>query len=284
MLKSNKEFYVLPKKGEIVVQKAKDHSRDSIRRELNKLGLSDVELSFFEEIPSTNTEMKSRCIELGTPSKPWLFVARRQSAGRGRLGKSFESPDAGVYMSVLLPGERDGATLTACVAVMAAEAIEELSGVSLDIKWVNDLYLGKRKLSGILCEGIVGRESLRLEASVIGIGVNVLKAKMSDELSDIAVSLEEATGKKYSRSLLVARITEKIVKQMPKRSLSEIIAKYKSKSNLLGKELTVTRGNERFFARAVDINEKAELIVVKDTGETLALNSGEVSTGIKNDN
>ena len=261
-----------------------DYSRDNIRQELDKLGLSHVELSFFDEIDSTNTEIRKQYAASKIQGSPCIFVARRQSAGRGRLGRQFESPDAGIYMSVLLPEAKDGAVLTAYVAVMAAEAIEEISGAVPDIKWVNDLYLSGRKLSGILCEGIINAESGKLEASVVGIGINVLKADFPKEISDIAISLEEATGKAYSRAEIAARVAEKIIKELPHRSPSQLIEKYKSKSNVLGKTVKVTRGDESFFARAVDINEKAELVVVKETGEVLALNSGEVSAKIKFDN
>lgn len=284
MLKLLKEFYVWLKKGKVGMQKANDYSRDGIRQELDKLGLRDVELSFFEEIGSTNTEMKNRLFDTGIPEKPWLFIAKRQSAGKGRLGRSFESPDAGVYMSILFPSDFSGARLTAYVAVMVLEAIEELSGINADIKWVNDIYFGGKKLSGILCEGIINAEEARLEASVIGIGINVLQTEFSKDVSEIATSLEEASGKKISRAELVARIAEKILKNLPGASEKELMEKYRSKSNLLGKLLKVTRGDESFFARAVDINEKAELIVVKETGEKIALNSGEVSAKIKQDN
>jgi BirA family biotin operon repressor/biotin-[acetyl-CoA-carboxylase] ligase len=260
------------------------YSRDSIRQELDKLGLSYVELSFFEEIASTNTELKRQYVASEIPKKATVFVAKRQSAGRGRLGRNFESPDAGIYMSVLLPEVKDGAVLTAYVAVMAAEALEEISGAAVEIKWVNDLYLSGRKLAGILCEGIINAESGKLEASVVGIGINVLKADFPKELSDIAISLEDATGKAYSRAEIAARIAAKIIKELPRRSPSQLIEKYKSKSNVLGKTVKVTRGNEAFFARAVDINEKAELIAIKENGEKTVLNSGEVSAKIKFDN
>ena len=264
--------------------KDKVYSSDSIRLELNTLGLSYAELYFFEEIGSTNTEIKRQYMGSFIPKKPCIFVARRQSGGRGRLGRSFASPDAGIYMSILLPEGKDGAILTAYVAVMASEAIEEITGTSLDIKWVNDLYLSDRKLAGILCEGIISAESGKIEASVIGIGINVLKAELPKEISDIAVSLEDATGKVFSRAEIVARIAKKIIEDLPLRTHAELIEKYKSKSNLLGKTVKVTRGNESFFARAIDINDKAELIVKTDTGGIVALNSGEVSAKIKLDN
>ncbi len=259
------------------MQKTSDYSRDSIRRELDKFGLSYVKLSFFEEITSTNTEMKKFCLASGIHENPFIFAARRQTAGRGRLGKSFVSEDAGLYMSLLLPGNFGGAKLTAYVAVLVSEAIEELSGISTDIKWVNDIYVSGRKLAGILCEGIVNNDSLRLDASIVGIGINVLKTDFPEEISDIAVSLEEISGKKISRAKLLARVAEKLLKKLPCLSGEELIEKYQSKSNVLGKTVKVTRGEESFFAKAVDINENAELVVVKDTGETLVLNSGDVS-------
>ena len=271
-------------KGYVGMSKDSIYSRDSIRLELDRLGLSSAELYFFEEIGSTNTEIK-RCYSAGEiPNAPALFVARRQTAGRGRLGRSFESPDAGIYASVLLPGEIDGAVLTAYVAVMAAEAIEEITGATLDIKWVNDLYLSGRKLAGILAEGIINAESGKIEASVIGIGINVLKADFPEEIANIAISLEEATGIAFSRAKIVALVAKKLIKELSLRAPDELIRKYKSKSNLLGKTVRVTRGNESFFARAIDINEKAELIVESETGERIALNSGEVSAKIKEDN
>ena len=187
-------------------------------------------------------------------------------------------------MSILLPGEIDGAVLTAYVAVMAAEAIEELSGASLEIKWVNDLYLSGRKLAGILSEGIINAENGKIEASVIGIGINVLKTDFPKEIADIAISLEDAIGKVFSRAEIVANVAKKIIKELPMRSGEELIRTYKLKSNLLGKTVKVIRGNESFFARAIDINEKAELIVESETGERIALNSGEISAKIKEDN
>lgn len=262
------------------MQNANDYSHDSIRRELDKLGLSDVKLYFFEEIPSTNTEMKKIYAKEGIFDSAVIFAARSQSAGRGRLGKSFSSPDAGIYTSILLPGDFGGSKLTAYVAVMVAEAIEELSGLSLEIKWVNDLYVSGRKLSGILCEGIINAENLSLDASVIGIGINVLDVSFPEELTDIAVSLEAACGKKFSRAALLASVAEKIIRKMPKISESELIEKYKSKSCVLGKAIEVIRGKESFFAKALDINENAELIVEKETGELCALNSGEISIKI----
>ena len=108
-------------------------------------------------------------------------------------------------------------------------------------------------------------------------GINVFKTEFPREISDIAVSLEELCGKKVSRTKLVGAIAEKIFKKLSNSSEADLIKKYKSKSNVLGKMLKVICAEESFFARAVDINENAELTVLKDTGELVTLNSGEVS-------
>jgi len=260
-----------------------DYSLESVRVALDKCGLFDVRLSFFDEIDSTNLELKRR-FGAADSQKPILCVAKSQTAGKGRMGRSFLSPDAGVYMSLLLPTESSGAILTAYAAVMVAEAVEELSGAVTEIKWVNDIYLSGRKLSGILCEGLIDIKTGALRAAVVGIGINVLKTEFPKEISDVAVSLEEVTGKRFSRAKLVARVTEKLIKELPQLTSRALIEKYKSKSNVLGKRVFVTRGDESFFAKAVDINEKAELVVLNDAGQSVCLNSGEVSVRTKFDN
>jgi len=252
------------------------YSFDSVKRELCRLGLSDVRLSFFDEITSTNTELKRAYLLADADSKPQLFIAKRQNAGRGRLGRSFLSQDGGIYMSLVLPYHKSGAQLTAYVAVMLAEAIEEISAASVGIKWVNDIYCNGRKLSGILCEGIISPEG-RLESYVVGIGINVLKTDFPDELSDIATTLEDVSGKRVSLSLLVAKIAEKLFKKLPYASEEKLMEKYKKKSVVIGKRVKVFRADESFFATAADINEKAELVVTTDSGEELVLNSGEIS-------
>lgn len=258
------------------------YSYRSVRKELDKLGFQNVELRFFNETDSTNTGIKNAylCGELEGAA---LFVSRIQTAGRGRRGRSFVSPDAGVYMSMLIPSSltaSDAATLTAYAAVMTADAIEELTGVSPEIKWVNDIYSSSYKLAGILCEGIINAESGKLSASVVGIGINVLKTDFPKELSGIASSVEEVTGLEISRTELASLLCSKIMKNLHLLSSGELIERYRKKLNVLGKRVKVLRGEESYFARALDINERAELIVEKENGELYTLNSGEVSIAL----
>ena len=130
---------------------------------------------YFEELDSTNSylkEMAAKGAQEGT-----IIIANRQSAGRGRLGRSFFSPEEkGIYMSILLRPDislERAVLITSMAAVAVAEAIEQVSGIQTKIKWVNDIFLNKKKVCGILTEAGIDAETGTLEYAVLGIGVNV---------------------------------------------------------------------------------------------------------------
>ena len=104
---------------------------------------------------------------------PFLVVADSQSEGRGRQGKSFLSPKGGLYMSIALPApEKNAVSITTRACVALARAIRSLTGEDVKIKWVNDIWLGDRKVAGILTEA-VGDENGNVYSVIIGIGVNL---------------------------------------------------------------------------------------------------------------
>ena len=128
---------------------------------------------------STNLKVKEMA-QRGAAEGVTLIVDR-QTAGRGRLGRQFHSPEGGLYLSTLLrPAYAEGITCRAAVA--AARAIESLCDLRVDIKWVNDLYVNGRKVAGILAEGILDADGA-LTAVVLGIGINVGATDFPDELS-----------------------------------------------------------------------------------------------------
>lgn len=253
----------------------------ALSRELSALSLDGVSLNFFDVTDSTNRQarlaLESGSIGEGTA----LFIADKQTKGRGRFDRRFDSDSGvGIYMSLVTSVSdwfSDGALLTVLAAVAAAEAVEELSGARVDIKWVNDLYISGKKLAGILCEGIVSPETSRLERAIIGIGVNVYKRDFGKELSEIATDIESAAKKRISRARLSAKITKNILDGIASYKKEELIEKYKARSFLSGKRVKVTRGNESYFATVEDVNLHAELVVKKDDGTLEALSSGEVS-------
>ena len=132
-----------------------------------------------EEETSTNTAVKEKARE--GEEEGYLLIAERQTAGRGRLGRTFESPEqTGLYMSLLLRPDcepKKALHITTAAAVAVAEAIRELTGRKAEIKWVNDVYVDGRKVCGILTESALDAGSGRMAYAVLGIGVNVTEPK-----------------------------------------------------------------------------------------------------------
>ena len=152
--------------------------------------VQNIRIDIFDLLDSTNLEAR-RQADRGM-SAPALIVASAQSEGRGRLGRSFYSPaHAGLYMSLLLEASdnsADNVRLTTATAVAVAESIDELCGIATEIKWVNDIYLGGRKICGILCESFTSAIGKRY--AVVGIGLNL---RASDFPDDIRIKMHNIT-------------------------------------------------------------------------------------------
>ena len=229
-------------------------------------------------IDSTNSELKRR-----NPRVKTLLFANTQSGGRGRLGRSFFSPRGGVYFSLALPlnVSIDSALLvTSIAAVATAEALSEIAHVETSIKWVNDLYLGDKKLCGILTEGIISMETKTLATVIIGIGINLHLPinQFPAELQAIATSAFDG-GRPLSidpNRLVQGIVTniERLIEDLPDRSFLEI---YRRRSNLIGKTVQVHEGVHSHPARVLGIDDDAHLLIADETGRTRSLSSGEVS-------
>ncbi len=237
--------------------------------------------TFFEEIDSTNRYVK----ELAAAGEPegTVVEANRQSAGRGRLGRSFFSPEEkGIYMSILLrpelPLERS-VLITSMAAVAVAEAIEQVSGIPAQIKWVNDVFLNRKKVCGILTEAGINAEKQSLEYAVLGIGVNVGSMEFPEELQEIATSVSNECGRSVSKDVLIDVILERLEVWYPSLWDGSFLAESKKRSILLGKEIMVVDAGAAgisYPAKAVDLDELGHLIIERD-GKREVLNSGEVS-------
>ena len=139
-----------------------------------------------------------------------VVVADEQTAGRGRRGRAwFSPPGSGLYVSVVLTPGRAGvdparatSLLTLAAGVAMAEAVEAATGLSVDLKWPNDLYVGRRKLAGILAEGPAAGSVV--EFIILGYGINVGPAAYPPELADRATSLESELGRSIDRHQLFA--------------------------------------------------------------------------------
>lgn len=230
------------------------------------------------ESSSTNDDVKAAA-RAGEP-EGLVIIADRQTAGRGRLRRSFFSPDgSGLYMSVLLRPDLSPAgsvLITAAAAVAVAEAVEQVSGRSARIKWVNDIFLDGKKVCGILTEGAVDADG-KLQYAVLGIGVNVAPPPggFPEGLRDIACAVFENGAPEGVRARLAAEILSRFHSF---RGLTDraFLPAYRERSMVLGKPVQVFLGEEEFPARAVSIDDDCRLIVKTDDG-LLPLCAGEVS-------
>lgn len=236
---------------------------------------------YFEKIDSTNRylkELAARGAKEGT-----IVIANRQSAGRGRLGRSFFSPEEkGIYMSILLRPDislERSVLITSMAAVAVAEAIEQVSGIETKIKWVNDVFLNRKKVCGILTEAGIDAEAGKLDYAVLGIGVNVGKMEFPEELQNSATSVSNECGFEVTKEALIDGILEQLDKWYPSLADGSFLEESKKRSILLGKDILVideTVPGGSYSAKAMDINELGNLIIERD-GIIQVLNSGEVS-------
>ena len=235
------------------------------------------------EVDSTNT----LCKRLAAEDAPdgTVVMADRQTAGRGRRGRSFLSPAGmGLYLSVLwrpdCPPERL-LPLTALSAVAVCRAIERLGGAGAEIKWPNDLVMGERKICGILTELSLEGESGHVEYAIVGIGINCRQKpeNFPPELREIAGSLDMVLPVQVKRAALAAALTEELdtlrreVMFQPEKWLAD----YRRRCLTVGSRVQVIRGDERREAEALAVDERFGLNVRYDDGKTEILRSGEVS-------
>ena len=248
-------------------------TQDAIGRPMEVHGVLD----------STNIRAKLLAAQ-GAPHG-YLVAADSQETGRGRFGRQFFSPPhSGIYITYVLrpklPAER-AVMITSMAAVAVARAIEALCDVDVKIKWVNDLYINDRKTCGILCEASMDFESGQLEYVALGIGVNVAKQEFPEELRDIATSIGNECGENISRSRLIAEISNQIAALYGQLETGEFMQESRARSNVIGRDVTVIRGDARFEAHAVDIDNQGRLVIRTPDGAISKVGAGEISLKIK---
>lgn len=239
-------------------------------------------LEVHSQLDSTNVRAKLLASQ-GAPHG-YLVCADSQSSGRGRYGRSFFSPEhSGVYITYVLrptiPADR-AVMITSLAAVAVARAIEKLCDADVKIKWVNDLYIHERKVSGILCEASLDFESGMLEYVVLGIGVNVARMDFPEELKDIATSIENECGQPISRSRLIAEISNELDALYDQLETGEFMEESRRRSNVIGRDVTVLRGEERYPAHVLDIDAQGRLVIRTDSGVS-RVSSGEISIKLR---
>jgi BirA family biotin operon repressor/biotin-[acetyl-CoA-carboxylase] ligase len=197
------------------------------------------------------------------------------------MGRSFLSPEGGIYLSVILRPQgsaEDLLPLTALLAAVACDAVEEACGFRPQIKWLNDLVAGDKKLAGILTELVLDSAG-GVTAAVCGIGINCLNTEdaFSPEVRAMATSLAAVTGKEPDRNALAGLLIRKIADVLQPAQRTALMTQYRRDCMTLGKTVRVVRGDESYIATAQHIDDDGALWVLTETGERKKVLSGEVS-------
>ena len=232
--------------------------------------------------PSTNTELKELA-QRGAPEGT-VLTARQQTAGRGRLGRTFFSPpDTGLYLSVLLcPTEapEEITRLTPTAAVAAARAIRRVCNAETGIKWVNDLLLDGKKVCGILTEGIFDPETGKLQYAVCGLGFNLFPPQegFPPDIAELAGSILQKKDPAVRERL--TRVFPEELGNCLRMPFSDILEEYRRRSVLTGK--TVFSPNNAFpgDAAVLGIADNGGLHLKRSDGTEFILTTGEASIRI----
>lgn len=238
-----------------------------------------------DSLPSTNTVLKGMAAD-GAPEGLTL-IARQQTAGRGRMGRSFYSPaDSGLYMSFLLRPRipaAEATRITACAAVAVAQAIESLAAVPAQIKWVNDVLVNGKKVCGILTEASVDCESAMIHYAVVGIGVNAClpAGDFPTELRPVAGTVFGAERIPELRCRLAASILNNFMTLYEQPENSSCFDEYKKRSLVLGRPVNLLApGREPVPALVLGLEPDYSLLVRLADGREQRVNSGEVSVRV----
>lgn len=241
----------------------------------------EYHMVYCEEIDSTNEEVR-RLSKAG--AKQGLVVtAKKQTAGKGRRGRSWESPAGGnLYFSILLRPDIEpekAPMLTLVMAYSVAKVIRETEALKVQIKWPNDLVISNKKICGILTE--MHLSVTEIEDVVVGVGVNVNTTEFSQELKEKATSLYLEKGEKLDQELLLDRILEEFEKAYSRflevQDLSFLQEDYNRILVNKNREVLVLEPGKEYEAEALGMNERGELLVRKADGSVETVFAGEVS-------
>lgn len=244
--------------------------------------MSFAPIHLLDTVPSTNALARERILE-GAAVPGETFIARAQSQGRGRLGRTWHSPPGdGLYISLIArPRDCPNARLpqlSLAAGVVMAQSIEALCGLEVVLKWPNDLLVSRRKLGGILCESVL--IGSRVEGVVIGVGVNLLGTPETfPHALTVATSVEHALGAKPEPHLRMALATRFRQQMLPLAHSFDATARSHIRQAWRDRAWLDTRVrlSDGRDARVCDLTEDGGLeLEAVDTGARFMVNSGEM--------
>lgn len=240
------------------------------------------DLIILQEVSSTNTILKQNYFN---KNNGFVLIAEKQTSGKGRMGRKFNSPSGGAYISILLKPNckiNDLSFLTLLAAVAVCSAIEKCTNIKPQIKWVNDIIINNKKICGILTEASIEGETGNIENIIVGIGINIKTdiSKMPEDVKPIATSLAEICKNPPRRAVVIAEILNFFEKYydifLKENGKNKILALYTQNLCCINKKIHVYSSCEKYEAICKGINKNGNLIVVKTNGKTQILKSGEI--------
>ncbi len=260
-----------------------DLSRAVVIEELNKKGIENYEVVYMDTVDSTNTfAMQNADQDRLCKAERALIIADEQSAGKGRLGRSFESgKNKGIYATLVVRPDKktyEVANITLIVALAVVKAFDSLGVTGTLIKWPNDVILGGKKLCGILTE--MKNDGNKVRFVAIGIGINVDNEEFTEELMDKATSVYMATGKRIERKLILSTVVDEFERvydmYLKCADLAFMMDEYNARLVNVRGEVVVDIAGVRQRATQLGIDANGALKVIMD-GEEKSVTSGEVS-------
>lgn len=246
-------------------------TKKDINHEINNIYILD-------KVDSTNKYLKE--LANNGENEITVVIAKEQTEGRGRLGRSFVSNSGkGIYMSILLRptfGIELSKRITSLTATAVSEAIDEITKLNTKIKWVNDIYVNDKKLAGILTEGHTNFESGKVEYIVVGIGINLYKQEFPDNLDNIITTVEDETNKVFSINKIIESILNKLIYYYRNIKDNVHINEYRKRSYVINKNVELNIHGNIKYGKVLDIDDEGELIaLINDKKETIY--SGEIT-------
>ena len=267
-------------KGYMMSENTDVLSETSIRKYLREE--TNVILDVRKTVESTNVVMK----DYVDMPEGYVIAAAEQTGGIGRLGRPFKSPkNTGIYFSILLKpviDYKDVTLLTVIAAVSICEAIEKYSDKKPQVKWVNDVFIGDKKVSGTLTQASMSMENLHPEYVIVGTGINIYEPEggFGKELKNIAGAVFDEKQNDIKNKILAETLNNYFYyyRNFEKK---EFIKKYQERSLIDGKNIYVVEGDNKIPATAITIDDECHLIVRYDDGREAALSTGEISIRLR---
>ena len=275
------EIEAMTRKGYRLLRKAEMLDAETVRSGLTTTIFGQRGFYYLPSVGSTNIEAMK--LAFADAPEGTVVVADEQTGGRGRQGRSWRSPaGCGLYVSIILRPDiapNEAPIITLLTNVVAAEAVADVTGVTPVCKWPNDVLINGCKVSGNLTESVLTGDSVGHVIAGVGINVSPLPVELTAALRTTPCSLEEVTGRKISRAVLLraylARYEHWYVR-VREEGLVPLIARWKELTDVIGKELTVTLRGTVYTGIVEDVSADGMLVLRTKDGEEHRLFSGDI--------